>query len=215
MPKYWVILIHILSVSSRRCLLKSSHSSIDKWITTRMDIFPGIIPGKWAWVLDQKQIEYEIYMCVIIRVCLRNTLRHMILTLGSLRVQATGLCPTKPEWPKQKSGCREIIGRRRQDCRNEIGSICNVFFCFPSCWLEDLIEQPPCVQSLLNALRLKSITPRPLSASHPMLQRSHQPRLVAAEILVWYGLVISPVCSFCWSGFTQHTSVTKIGLQMA
>lgn len=54
-----------------------------------------------------------------------------LLTLGSLRVQATGLCPTKPEWPKQKSGCREIIGRWRQDCRNEIGSICNVFFVFP------------------------------------------------------------------------------------
>jgi hypothetical protein len=74
-----------------------------------MDIFPGIIPGKWAWVLEQKLIEYETYMCVIIRVCLRKTLRHMILTLGSLRVQATGLCPTKPAGNKSQ-GAGKLLG---------------------------------------------------------------------------------------------------------
>lgn len=39
-----------------------------------MDIFPGIIPGKWAWVLEQKLIECETYKCVIIRVCLRKNI---------------------------------------------------------------------------------------------------------------------------------------------
>ena len=103
--------------------------------------------------------------------------------------------------PETKSGCREIIGRRRQDCRNEIGSICNVFFVSPPVGWKTLLNN----LHVFKACRMHCGS----RVSHPGRCRHRIPCCREVINHAWLqhksgfgSLVISPVCSFCWS--TAH-----------